>query len=55
MVLKSRKICDVEFHGESEYEIRCRIAFLVLLGIDFEHRAVFTIFSQLWPKLPTVP
>jgi hypothetical protein len=49
MVLK--KIRDVEFHGESEYLIRFRIAFFVFLGINVEQDAVFTMFCHFWPKL----
>jgi len=52
MVLKNQQICDVEFHGESENQIRFRIAFLVLFEIYFEQHAVFTIFGHFWPKLP---
>ena len=47
-------MCDVEFHGESENQIRFRIAFSVLFGIHFEQHAVFTIFGHFWPHLANI-
>ena len=54
IVLKKRKICHVELHGESENQIRFRIAFSVLPGIHFEQHAVFTIFGNFWPLLAKI-
>ena len=45
IVLKTRQICHVEFHGESENQIRFRIAFSVLPGIHFEQHVVFKTFG----------
>ena len=54
MVLKKTEVCDVEFHGESENQIRFRIAFFVLFGIHFEQHVVFTIFSHFSPLLAKI-
>jgi len=47
-------MCNVEFHGESENLIRFRIAFSVLLGMDFEQHVVFTIFGHFSPFLAKI-
>ena len=54
MVLKKQKLCNVEFPGESENQIRFRIAFSVLFGIHFEQYAVFTTFGHFWPLLAKI-